>query len=299
MNRRELLRAAVAVPLLAACSGDGDPKQSPTPTGPVALENVGGDAASGLEIGDAEAELLVGQSRYAFALIGPDGPIEEASKVTVYAGPDPAKPPTATVGAVEFSDPGLRDRGLFVASLPFPAAGAYYVAIVAETPDGAMRGGTRVDVKEKSAAPVPGEKAPAVVTPTVAEPAGADPLCSRKPKACTMHAISFDQAIKNGKPTVVVFAAPAFCQTELCGPDVEILQGIANRHAGKANFIHVEAYRDATNPVDGKLAPALKSFGFTSEPWLYVVDAKGVVSDRLSGAFAAAEVESRLQKVLG
>lgn len=295
MNRRQLLRAAATVPLLAACNG-GD-KKKPIDPGPATLENVGEGAAPGLEIGDAEAELLVGQSRYAFALIGPDGPIEEAKGVTVYSGPDPTKAPTATVGAVEFADEGLRDRGLYVANLPFPTAGPYYVAVVAETSAGKMRGGTRVEVKAKSASPVAGDKAPAVVTPTVAAPAGADPLCSRT-KQCGLHTISFDKAIKNGKPTVVVFAAPAFCQTELCGPDVEILLGIATKYAGRANFIHVEAYRDATNPTDGKLAPALKAFKFESEPWLYVVDAKGVVSDRLSGAFASGEVETRLEKVL-
>lgn len=295
MNRRDLLRAAVAVPLLAACkSGDADPK--PSPAGGVTLENVGEGAAPGLEIGDAEAELLQGASRYAFGLIGPDGPIAGA-KATVYVGADPAKPPSGTIDAVEFTEPGLAERGLYVAQVPFPTAGDYYIAIVADTPAGKMRGGTKVTVKAKSNAPVAGDKAPLVKTPTTANPAGADPLCSRRPKPCTMHAVSLDAAVKSGKPTVVVFAAPAFCQTELCGPDVEILQAIADKHAGKANFVHVEAYVDATNPTDGKLAPPLKAFKFDSEPWLYVIDAKGVVSDRISGAYATSEVEQRLAKV--
>lgn len=294
MNRRDLLRAAALTPLLTACtSGKGDPQ--PSPTGPVALENVGGDGAE-LEIGDAEAELLQGASRYAFGLIGPDGPLAGA-KATVYVGPDPTKPPVATVGAVEFTEPGLTDRGLYVAQVPFPTAGDYFVAVVAETASASFRGGTRVQVAASSPSPVAGQKAPSVKTPTTKEPLDADPLCSRRPKPCTMHAISLDQALKNGKPTVVVFAAPAFCQTELCGPDVEILQGVANRFAAQANFIHVEAYVDATTPTDGKLAPALNAFKFQSEPWLYVIDKSGVVSDRISGAYATREVEERLAKV--
>ena len=296
MNRRDLLRAAVAVPLLAACDSGG-PRAKPSPSGPVALENVGEGAAPGLEIGDAEAELLQGASRYAFGLIGPDGPLTGA-RATVYVGPDPTKPPLGTIGAVELTEPGLKDRGLYVAQVPFPTAGDYFLAIVAETATGSLRGGTKVTVEAKSKAPAPGEKAPSVRTPTTANPKGADPLCSRRPKPCTMHAISLDAAVKSGKPTVVVFAAPAFCQTELCGPDVEILQGVANEHRGKANFIHVEAYVDATNPTDGKLAPPLKAFGFDSEPWLYVIDRKGVVSDRISGAYATSEVQQRLAAVL-
>ena len=299
MNRRDLLRAAATVPLLAACTGKKKPDDAkPSPNGPLPLEEVGPHAAPGLEIGDAEAELLQGSARYAFGLISTaDGPIAGA-KATVYVGRDPAVPPTAEVQATELSEPGLAERGLYVAQVPFPEAGDYFVAIVAETSKGAMRGGTRVTVKKTSKAPAPGQKAPAVKTPTKQDPTGAKPLCSRKP-VCTMHDISFDAAIKSGKPTLVVFAAPAFCRTELCGPDVEILQGVADKHAGKANFIHVEAYINATNPVDGKLAPPLKAFKFDSEPWLYVIDSKGVVTDRISGAYATSEVEDRLAKVLG
>lgn len=295
MNRRDLLRASLAVPFLAACKSGGDPK--PSPSGPVALQNVGEDAAPGLEIGDAEQELLVGGNRYAFGLIGPDGPVTGA-QATVYVGADPAKPPTLTVGAVELSEPGLENRGLYVAQVPFAEERDYFIAIVAKTPTESLRGGTRVSVKKTSTAPAPGTRAPSVKTPTTAAPLDAKPLCSRRPKPCTMHAISLDAALRNGKPTVVVFAAPAFCATELCGPDVEILQGVADRHEGKANFIHVEAYVGATNPTDGKLAPPLKAFKFTSEPWLYVIDKKGVVSDRISGAFATTEVEQRLSALL-
>jgi hypothetical protein len=297
LHRRDVLRAALAVPLLAACAKKkGGAKPAATPTGPVALEDVGPGSAPGLTVGDAEAELLVGSSRYAFGLVGPDGPLSGA-QATVYVGADPAKPATATVGAVELTDPGLSGRGLYVATVPFPKAGEFFVAVVAKTATGSFKGGTKVDVATRSKSPVAGQKAPAVQTPTTAHPMNAHPLCSRRPKPCSMHAISLDAAVRNGKPTVVVFAAPAFCQTELCGPDVEIVQGVADKHRAQANFIHVEAYTDATTPTDGKLAPALKAFHFDSEPWLYVIDKHGVVSSRLSGAFAASELASRLAAV--
>ena len=297
MNRRDFLRATVAVPLLAACrSGDDGPGPQPSPSGPVALQDVGGTAAPDLEILDAEAELLQGASRYAFGLAGPDGPLTGA-RATVHLGLDPTKPPTATVPAVELTDAGLENRGLYVAQLPLPKAGQYYVAIVADTTKGKLAGGVQLAVKATSKSPAPGDKAPLVKTPTTANPMNAAPLCSRKPKACTMHDLSLDQALRNGKPTVVVFAAPAFCQTELCGPDVEIVQTAAKMYGAKANFVHVEAFVNASNPSDGKLAPPLRSFKFDTEPWLYVIDKKGVVSDRISGAFAASELEQRLAKV--
>ena len=295
LTRRDLLRAGLAVPLLAACKKDG-PRTQPTPTGRVALEDVAPNAAPGLEIGDAESELLRGTSRYAFGLVDTDGPVSGA-RVTVYAGTDPTQPATVTVPAQELTDEGLTGRGLYVAQVPFANEGAYYVAILADTDKGALKGGTKVTVAAKSKSPVPGQRVPAIATPTTAKPLGAKPLCSRRPKPCTMHAVSLDAALRAGKPTVIVFAAPAFCQTELCGPDVEIVQRYATQHAGQASFIHVEAYRGATNPSDGKLAPALVSFKFDSEPWLYVLDKNGVVSERISGAFAGTEVATALAKV--
>jgi hypothetical protein len=296
LHRRDVLRAALAVPLLAACKKAGGPKATPSPAGPVALQDVGGAAANVLDIGDAEPELLKGSARYAFGLVDTDGPVSGA-RTTVYLGPDPAKPPTLTVPGTELTDEGLTGRGLYVAQVPFPAAGTYYVAVVAETRKGLLKGGTKVTVAKSSKSPVPGAKMPAIKTPTTANLLGANPLCSRRPKPCTMHNVSLDAALRNGKPTVVVFAAPAFCQTELCGPDVEIVQSFAKKHAGKANFLHVEAYRGATNPTNGKLAPALEAMHFDTEPWLYVVDRKGVVTARISGAFASSELAAQLGKL--
>lgn len=295
-SRRAVLRAALATPLLAACGDDKKPTAQPTPSGPVALDSVGQHAAPGLQIAEAVAEVLPGQQRYAFGLIGPDGPLPGA-KVKVYVGQVATAPPAASADATELEDEGLTDRGLYAVTLPFPTPGRYLMAIVAETSAGAFKGGLAVDVPATSKSPAPGQRATSVRTPTTKDPMGAKPLCSRRPKPCSMHDVSLDVALKSGKPTVVVFAAPAFCQTELCGPDVDILDRVAQRHRGKANFVHVEAYTDATTPSDGKLAPALKAYNFTSEPWLYFIDAKGIVSDRISAAYVTSEVEERLAKL--
>jgi hypothetical protein len=296
VNRRDLLRAALTVPVLAACTKKPRRAELTPSPGPRALQDVGGGSAPGLKLVDAEPDLVPGTARYAVGLFDDAGPLAGA-KATVYVGPDPTKPPTASVPATELTDAGLGGRGLYVAKIPFPTAGDYYVAVVAETAKGSLSGGTVVTVKATSKSPVAGQRAPAVATPTAAHPDGADPLCSRKPKPCSLHAVSLDAALRSGRPTVVVFAAPAFCQTELCGPDVDIVEGVAKTYGDRANFIHVEAYRGATTPTNGKLAPALTAFRFDSEPWLYVIGKDGVVSDRIGGAFGGSELVDRLAKV--
>ena len=304
MDRRTFLRAALAastVPLVGACndgdSPDADPTEGPSDSASTALQDIAPDAAKGLQMLDAQPELIVGSARYSFGLLDPSGsPLTDAD-VMVYAGADPAAPPQASVPATWLRG-GVEEKAIYVAQIPFTKAGPYFLAAVATTKEAAkLKGGVQVTVSATSASPLPGQAAISTPTPTTTTTAGADPLCSRKPKPCSMHALSLDAALRNGKPTVVVFAAPAFCTSQLCGPDVDIVEGVAKKHRGDANFIHVEAFVDATKPGDGTLAPPLKAFKFDTEPWLYVIDAKGVVSDRISGAFATTEVEARLAKV--
>ena len=293
MDRREFLRASALttlVPLLGAC-GDDKPTTGtfPTPSPGTALENVGLGRARGLQVIDAEAELIVGASRYAFGLLDPNGaPVTDAT-VRVYVGRSASAPPITVVSATQLRE-GVGDKALYVAKVPFPQDGDWLVAVTADTSeDAGLVGGTRVTVKKSSKSPMPGQRAISVATPTTAAPGGADPLCSRNP-VCSMHTLSLDAALRNGKPTVVTFSAPAFCQTEVCGPVVDIVDRIGKERADAMNFIHVEAYRQR-----GKvLAPALTGWKFDSEPWTYFIDKVGIVSDRISGALGAEEVTERV-----
>ncbi len=274
MDRRTFLRAGLvgaAVPMLGACNDDGEPKATPTAPASDALQDVAPDAAKGLQILDAQPELVVGSARYSFGLLDPDGsPLTDAD-VTVYAGSDAAKKPEAVVPAVWLQG-GVAEKAIYVAQIPFTRAGPYLVAAVAKTKDGAtIKGGVQVSVSSTSASPLPGQKAISTRTPTTAVPDGADPVCSRKP-VCTMHDISLDAALKSGKPTVVTFSAPAFCATETCGPVVDLVEAAKKASPGAAQWIHVEAYRKQ----GAELAPALKAWKFATEPWTYFIGADGV-----------------------
>ena len=44
-----------------------------------------------------------------------------------------------------------------------------------------------------------------------------DPLCTQDPQ-CPLHSVSLDQVLGSGKPVAVMFATPARCQTQYCGP---------------------------------------------------------------------------------
>jgi hypothetical protein len=64
----------------------------------------------------------------------------------------------------------------------------------------------------------------------------------------------------------------------------------------KANFIHLEIYpeRDIDKP-----APLFAAWGLESEPWMFVIDGKGVIRSRLGeGPVVASEIEAALRSVL-
>lgn len=297
MNRRQFLRVSaigVALPALGSCASDGDPPKvaKEDQPGEASLQDIAPDAAKGLQLLDAQPELVVGTSRYSFGLLDPDGkPLTDAD-VTLYAGPDPAGRPQSTVPATWLQG-GVAEKAIYVAQVPFTKAGPYFLAAVAKTKEGAsIKGGVQVQVAATSASPIPGQKAISVPTPIASRLDGADPLCSRKP-VCSMHAISLDAALGSGKPVVVTFSAPAFCATETCGPVVDIVEAESKRGDGSVTFVHVEAYRKQGS----ELSPALKAWKFATEPWTYVVDAQGVVAERLAGAIGAEELTAALAKL--
>lgn len=297
MDRREFLRLGalgLAVPILGSCGrDDADTAPAAAPSGDGSLQDIAPSAAKGLQILDAQPELVVGTSRYSFGLLDPDGSPLTGADVVVHAGPDPAAKPAVSVPAVWLQE-GVAEKAIYVAQIPFATPGSYYLAAVATTDEGAqLKGGVQVKVSATSASPLPGQKAIPVTTPTVNLPAGADPMCSRKP-VCTMHEVSLDVALRSGRPLVVTFSAPAFCATETCGPVVDLVEAAKGRATpGEVNFVHVEAYRKQ----GAELAPALTAWKFATEPWTYFIDKKGVVVERLAGAIGAEEVSAAIGRL--
>ena len=142
--------------------------------------------------------------------------------------------------------------------------------------------------------PVPGSPMPSVKTPTTTDGAGVDPICTRTP-ACPFHAVSLDAALTSGKPVVYMIGTPAYCQTGVCGPELETLIRISERYADRVTFIHAEVYTDETLK---SAAPAVDAAKLDFEPVLFVVDASGTVSDRLDAVFGDVDIAAAIDTVL-
>jgi hypothetical protein len=139
-----------------------------------------------------------------------------------------------------------------------------------------------------------GSKAKPLATPVATTAAGRKKICTREP-ACPLHEISLDDALKAGRPTVVNFGTPQLCTSQICGPVVDEQMVVADKVGDKASFVHVEIYpsRDTSKPVK-----ALTEYGFTTEPWLLVVDRDGMIRARYEGPVTAGQIETALRPLL-
>ncbi len=292
-----LLLLVLTALVAAACSA-GETDTEPATTAPAPADTPAATDQPGIAVvanapgtlGTGPQRLVVGLlTRDAQSLASPDLPAHidvffESTTNLVAELP----------GAFQWTVEGA--RGVYVATVTFDQPGNYGVRVRPEGMEPTAP--AAFVVVEDPVVPEVGEPAPAVETPTGAdqplEQISTDP--DPDPR---FYELSLDEALANGRPTVVVFATPAFCQTATCGPMLDQVKAAAPAHPD-VNFIHVEVYEDFEGVTDVQqlqLAPAVSTWGFPSEPWVYVIDAGGVVSARFEGSMSTQELEDALAEL--
>lgn len=184
--------------------------------------------------------------------------------------------------------------GLYKAEFDFDTPGVWQVTVVPEAGDPLDT--VLFSVLEETQAPAVGDQAPLPRTPTTADLALEELTSDRDPDP-RFYEISLPDAVASGKPTVLVFSTPAYCQTAACGPLLENVKSIIPSHAD-VNFIHVEVYTGLQDadfaPDSAHLAPSVLEWKLPSEPWVFVLDSQGIVRGRFEGVIDAAELEPLL-----
>jgi len=148
---------------------------------------------------------------------------------------------------------------------------------------------------------VPGQPMPKVRTPSPGDAAGLEQVCTRSEGQCPWHDTSLDLALTQNRPLAVLVATPAFCQTAVCGPVLDVLLRAQKDAGDRIHFVHLEVY--ATKPTGPEisktpLAPAVKAFGLQSEPVLFLVTPDGMVKERIDGLYGASEATAALKRLL-
>ncbi len=321
------LRAGAAVGFgvlalaLAACGGDGDEPSGPAPAPASSsfpdpagktVDQLLAEAGSGDDIvaSPAGAVFTPGDKRFAFGLFRLDRSQVTDAEVAIYAqaegdaearGPFPArveslKTEPAYVAKTTADDPDAA-KVVYVSKVPFREKGEWRLIAMVRTEDGMVASRIpSVVVKEQKDIPGVGDPAPVVHTPTVDDVGSVAEIDTRQPPS-TMH--EHDLADVLGKqPVVLLFATPALCVSRVCGPVVDVAEQVKDDYEDEGvAFIHMEIYED--NVLDPEnLRPQVEAYGLFTEPWLFVIDADGIVRERIEGAFSVDELERAVERVL-
>ena len=188
-------------------------------------------------------------------------------------------------------------RGLYVAEFDFDVSGAWTASIVDEAENRFVA--PPFNVAEDAIAIDIGEAAPQSESKTLDDGALAEITTDTNPDP-SFYEMTVAEAVTSSRPSVIVFATPAFCVSATCGPSLDTVKA-ATSDFPDVNFLHVEVYDnlDAASFDELVLAEPILEWGLPTEPWVYVVDADGTVSARFEGAIGDSELRAALAAVQG
>ena len=138
--------------------------------------------------------------------------------------------------------------------------------------------------------PQRGDPAPPSITLTSDDAAALSDITTDPNPDPDLYDLSIDDAISNGRPSVIVFATPAFCQTAICGPTIDIVKAATGDNAD-IDVVHVEPF-DLDAARAGSLEPivTMTEWGLATEPWVFVVDDEGKITSSFEGILGREEL---------
>lgn len=316
---RSLLFLAAALSILIAGCGGSEDSSRPAPTAtefPSAkgktiadLLQEPGTKQTNLVIAPAAQVFDVGENRYPFGVFTRGNEQVDDADVALYVAKDEDSPVTGPLPAQVTSlktkpayratgaeGPGEATTVYVVPKVDFDSKGPWTVIAMLKGEDGLEVSRVPSPVVGKfPRIPAVGEKAPKIHTPTAAEVGGDLAKIDTRIPPDQMHAVDFAE-VDGKQPVVLVFATPALCQSRVCGPVVDAAQQVADAYKGKADFIHMEIWKD--NEISKGPRPQVEAFNLETEPWAFLIDKDGVVRDRIEGAFGVSELEEAMAKIV-
>jgi hypothetical protein len=307
--------------VLAGCGGGSDdeglasqpaPDQSSFPAASGrTLEQVLNEAsAEGPVISPAGQVFHEGENRYAFGVFDVGGDQIPDADVALYVakgakgkakGPYPARVESLETEP-EFESETTADdpdsaRTVYVADVPLDADGEWRIGALVRSGDTLQASLAPSAVVGKfSDIPQVGDKAPRVHTPTVDDVGGNLAKIDTRQPPDTMHEDDLADVLGRD-PVVLVFATPALCKSRVCGPTADVAEQVKSEYGDEASFIHQEIYNG--NQIEMGLRPQVRAYNLPTEPWVFVIDENGRITESIEGAASPEALEKAVQEVTG
>lgn len=284
-----------------------DASEFPAPDGRTVEEIKAKMGESELVVIPAQQTFRKGTQRVGLGVFELDNTPVPDAEIALYAGPpgEPAAGPfPVTARSLEPAAPfrsqttsGDPEAGEWVYTSDVDLEGKGEVRMLAVVNDDGEFSASRIPgvvVDRFPEPPEEGEKAPVINTPT-AEDVGGDlsEIDTRQPPS-TLHEKDFADVVGK-EPAVLLFATPALCTSRVCGPVVDITEEVKAERPDDAAYILMEIFKD--NNVEEGVRNQVKEYSLQTEPWLFVVDADGMVSTVIEGPFSKQELEQALDEV--
>jgi hypothetical protein len=313
LSARAGLWGVVLAWALAACAA---PSASPSPSANGA--GIVAQVATAQLVADEPGRLLVallsadnqwlsfGSVQVSFSYLGdgssaspPPGvtlPDAEAEFLAIPGTPAGDGPPRLTLPA--------DGRGLYaVNEVVFPRAGYWQVRAAGELDGSAWSANAAFEVLAEGSVPLVGEQAPLTDNPVAGDPGVPDSAIDSRARGGEpipdpeLHAVSIADAIAAGRPALVVFSTPVYCVSQFCGPVTDLVAELAAEYGDRADFIHVEIYRDfdAGEINQAALDWLTMANGDMREPWTFLIGADGRIAGSWDTVVTRGELEPLLQ----
>lgn len=321
-THRSVVAGLAGLVMLAGCgSGDDEAKSAagvaPLPSSGVIAQVASYDLAVGLDqtvafglLGEGDSPKLVsfGTAVVQFDFLGDGSSVQPGQQGEATWFAVPGQEITKASATPMFSAPSEAVGVYAIPKVRFDKPGLWR-AIVTVQLDGVDKPAeVRFPVSAKPTVPAPGDPAPRSVNLLPGDPAAPPKSVDSRAKSDgtvpdpDLHRITVIDALASGRPTVVVVSTPVFCVSQFCGPITDSVETLAKQFGDQMNFIHLEVWRDYANQAVNKSAadwvfPTQQ--GDLTEPWVFLVDKKGVITQRWDNVVDERDLRASVKAILG
>ena len=157
----------------------------------------------------------------------------------------------------------------------------------------------RLAVRARRAAPAVGQAALATPSRTLVDEPDLRRLTSDPRPEPGLYQLSIDDALANGRPLLLIFATPAFCHSRTCAPALDVVKAVWRDHAAALDAIHVEVFENPEDPSELREAAAFLAWDLPSEPWVFLIDGRGVIVAAYEGSVTDRELRGDVEALVG
>ena len=293
--------ALIVISLLLGACGQATPGGTGTSNGTSTASTAASAALTPIL---AASELVVGPNRLPLGVVSSGTPLNDPNlklhlRFFFLEGPEQEQTKVRSEADALYRGQGL-PFGLYVAYPTFDKAGTWGIEAQMSVNGGAPQSSRfRIDVLAAPKTPAVGSPAIPSKNLTIKDTPDPSRLTSDGQPDLDLYQLTIADAIAAKKPFLLAFSTPGFCQTAVCGPNLDVIKKLKGELKGQINFLHVEVYMYpfAESAEQHKLVPTMQEWQLESEPWTFLVDAQGIIRAKYEGGITFAEMEPALKQL--